>query len=122
MRRALAVLLLALAPAAAGAHHPVRGVVTSHQYFLYSPRYLPLPEGAHLSFVNLDVLSHDVVSLDTDADGRPLFAASLQGAGGVADVAGVERLEPGVYPFTCSIHPWTYGELTVLDTDSTIGV
>jgi len=79
-----------------------------------------------LTFTNLDLRAHDVVS---DADGPPdnpwcgrflnracpLFASPLVGLGGQATVEGTDQLAPlESYAFYCSIHPWMTGTLTAV--------
>lgn len=43
---------------------------------------------------------HDLVHRDLE----PRFAADLTRSGQVAPVTGVETLEPGTYPFWCTVH------------------
>ena len=65
---------------------------------------------------------HDVLSVDSAVDGRPLFESAPVGPGRSAAVEGAEYLNPGIYHFICSIHkfPTIYGtrmeaDLVVLD-------
>jgi hypothetical protein len=45
---------------------------------------------------------------------RPLFASARTLSFGETQlVPGVEKLPSGTYPFTCSIHPFMFGQLIV---------
>ena len=71
-------------------------------------------KGGPLSFVNLDVVQHDVVADDKGPDGSPLFRSKLIGAGETAPVEGMDRVESGQsYGFFCSLHPGMRGTLAV---------
>jgi len=95
---------------AAGVEHRV---ATASSQFV--PPNLTLVAGDTLTHTNLDVLEHNVVSEDQGPDGSPLFESAIIGAGDSAPVEGVEQLEPGVYPFTCVIHPAMSGEVEVVE-------
>jgi plastocyanin len=70
--------------------------------------------GGPLSFVNLDTVQHDVVSVDKAPDGAPLFRSKLIGLGESAPVQGLERVKAGQsYEFFCSVHPGMRGTLYV---------
>lgn len=81
---------------------------------LYGPPTIEMPRGRALRLVQLDPLArHDVISRHVRR-GRPLFASRRTLGFGEGDlVARVERLGPGIYPFTCSIHPFMAGRLLV---------
>jgi hypothetical protein len=51
--------------------------------------------GGPLSFANIDVVQHDVVSVDPGPDGRPLFRTKLIGLAETAPVEGLDRVQAG---------------------------
>ena len=70
--------------------------------------------GGPLSFLNLDVVQHDVVSDEKAPDGSPLFKTPLIGVGETAPVEGLDRVQSGKsYGFFCSLHPGMRGTLQV---------
>lgn len=70
--------------------------------------------GGPLSFLNLDVVQHDVTSDEKGADGGPLFRSKLIGLGESAPVEGLDKVQSGKqYGFFCSIHPGMRGTLVV---------
>lgn len=81
--------------------------------------------GAELTYTNLDIDAHDVVSDDNSLDGAPphcfqfppggcpLFYSPLIGLGETSPVYGADLVEPGLYGFYCSVHPWMRGTLVV---------
>jgi outer membrane protein assembly factor BamB/plastocyanin len=69
--------------------------------------------GGSLTFLNMDIVQHDVTATDKGPDGRPLFQSKLIGLGETAPVSGVEKLKAGSYTFFCSIHPGMKGTLAV---------
>jgi outer membrane protein assembly factor BamB len=70
--------------------------------------------GGPLSFLNLDIVQHDVVADDPGPDGRPLFRTKLIGFGESAPVEGLDRVQSGqTYSFYCSVHPGMRGSLAV---------
>jgi plastocyanin len=107
---AAVVLVLSGTPAAAVPEL----VVTTTAGFQYAPPTVVVPAGASLRLVQLDPLArHDVVSRIVSR-GRPLFGNERTlSFGETAIVAGVERLRPATYPFTCSIHSQMSGTLIV---------
>jgi plastocyanin len=71
-------------------------------------------KGGPLSFVNLDVVLHDVTSDQKGPDGTPLFRSKLIGLGESAPIEGLDKVEPGKqYGFFCSVHPGMRGTLAV---------
>lgn len=128
IRIAVACALLAVLPGTAAARtarspeHPRAGathrVVSAR--FLYVPgdaSVLPTPPliiaaGDSLEHTNLDAELHNLASFDVGPDGQPLFRSELIGAGETASVP-VEDVPPGIYDFTCSIHPFMLGTLRV---------
>jgi plastocyanin len=70
--------------------------------------------GGPLSYVNLDVVQHDVVAADKGPDGNPLFRSKLIGLGESAPVEGLDKVKAGQsYAFFCSVHPGMRGTLIV---------
>ena len=71
-------------------------------------------KGGPLSFVNLDVVQHDVVAKDNGPDGKPLFRSKLIGLGESAPVEGLDKVQSGQsYEYYCSVHPGMRGTLIV---------
>ena len=118
MKRALfAVLATALVAwphgtASAVIARPVVVGTTAPAY--YVPLMVVVPQGMSLLHVQLDPLQrHDVVSR-AGRQGRPLFASPRTLSFGEAEIVkGVAQLPSGAYPFTCSIHPFMFGQLVV---------
>ena len=80
----------------------------------YATPVMVASKGGPLSFVNLDAVQHDVVSVDRGPDGRPLFRTPLIGLGETVPVEGMDRVQSGSqYAFFCSIHPGMQGTLSV---------
>jgi hypothetical protein len=70
--------------------------------------------GGPLSFTNLDLPQHDVVSVDKGAGGAPIFRTPLIGLGQTVPVEGLDAVQAGrTYEFFCSIHPGMRGNLIV---------
>ncbi len=70
--------------------------------------------GGPLSFANLDLPQHDVVSDAKAPGGAPLFKSRLGGLGETVPVEGLDRVESGqTYGFFCSLHPGMRGSLIV---------
>ncbi|MDX1612230.1 MAG: plastocyanin/azurin family copper-binding protein, partial [Candidatus Thermoplasmatota archaeon] len=88
--------------------------------------------GGELTFQNLDIIRHNVVAYGhTGSDDNPwceeyalgacpAFWTPLIGLGATTSVQGIEQLEPGVYDFYCSAHPWMVGVLAVSPDGATI--
>ena len=79
--------------------------------FEYQPAEITLRQGEPLEFTNLDVAPHDVTALDAGPDGLPVFASETVGTGVTVLVEGLDDLAPGVYDFTCTLHPSMLGTL-----------
>ena len=70
--------------------------------------------GGPLAFMNLDVVQHDVVSVEKGPTGLPLFSTPLIGLGETAPVQGLENAQSGKsYEFFCTLHPGMRGRLAV---------
>ena len=104
---ALGALLLPVAPAKAA-----RATVTTAG-FSYVPPAVAINVGDGLDLTNVDIAPHDLVSVERDPNGHRLFASPVIGRGVTAAVDGVEELPAGTYEFTCTLHPWMLGALTV---------
>ena len=91
---------------------PVVVATTAPSY--YVPLMVVVPQGMSLLHVQLDPTQrHDVVSRAA-RDRRPIFASGRTLSFGEAQlVDGVAQLPPGAYPFTCSIHPFMFGQVIV---------
>jgi polyvinyl alcohol dehydrogenase (cytochrome) len=71
-------------------------------------------KGGSLSYVNLDVVQHNVVAKDKGPDGQPVFRTKLVGFGESAPVQGLDRVQSGkTYEFFCTVHPGMRGQLVV---------
>ncbi|MEA2350218.1 MAG: hypothetical protein QOG41_2474 [Thermoleophilaceae bacterium] len=80
----------------------------------YATPLMTASKGGSLSFVNLDVVQHDVVAKQKGPDGLPLFRSRLIGLGESAPVEGLDRVQSGTtYDFYCSVHPGMKGQLAV---------
>jgi plastocyanin len=108
---ASACVALMAVPATGG---PATLVVATTAGQQFAPPTIVVPQGASLEFVQLDPSArHDVVSRFA-IRGRALFSTKRTAAfGETLTVAGVEKLKPATYPFTCSIHNWMSGQLIV---------
>ena len=73
----------------------------------YATPVVVVGAGGELEYTNFDVTLHDVIAVDEDEAGTPLFASAKIGIGQTAGVVGVELLEPGSYEFYCSLHEAT---------------
>ena len=115
MRRLVPLAVAALCaigvPARAG---PVTVVVATIAGQQFAPPMVVVPQGASLQFVQLDPSApHDLVSSYV-VNRKPMFTTGRSAAfGETLMVAGVEKLKPATYPFTCSIHNWMTGQLIV---------
>ena len=77
------------------------------QSYGYLTPNVTVNKGGTVSYTNWDAVKHNVSSPDG------LFRSELADAGQTVPVAGVEKLEPGTYPFLCQPHPNMKGQLTV---------
>lgn len=78
-----------------------------------------------LSYTNLDIDAHDIVSdasrpandaahcMFFPPGGCPLFHSQIIGTGETSSVYGTDLVDPGLYGFYCSLHPWMRGTLVV---------
>lgn len=102
---------LALAAPLASPAHAVAPEVTFAAGGTFVPTEVTIVQGGTLTFANLDPqLQHDFISYDNPN----LFRSDIVSAGGVSEVRGVSSLAPSTYPFTCSVHDYMLGNLTVV--------
>ena len=95
--------LLYITPAAQAAEQQAYAAADS-----YATPVVAVGKGDTLTFNNLDTTAkHDLVS----DDGK--FSSPLVAGGAAAPVTGVDKLDPGTYPFHCSLHSWMHGALQV---------
>ena len=131
MRRVPGLRWAAAALAAAGVAIPTAGealgasevITTTTSCCAYSKPSFTIDPGTVATFQNLDpgAAPHDVVATDSGTNGSPLFRSAVINAG-QAPVAGTESLNPGSYPFFCTIHPTQMtGNLVVTGTAPTVG-
>ncbi len=73
----------------------------------YLTPVVTINKGDSVTYLNGDAVKHNVASPDG------LFRSELADNGESVPVAGVEKLEPGTYPFLCQPHPNMKGELQV---------
>lgn len=85
----------------------------------YATPYVVVRRGSGAMLVQADPIApHDVISIDTDEWGIPLFSTSRTlHVGETESIRGVAALEEGDYHFVCSIHVWMVGVLKVTRTD-----
>ena len=104
---ALCLLAFAGAPTAAG---PLdQRVVTIANEFV--PAEITLTQGEPLEYTNLEPTPHNVMALRLGKDGKPVFRTDTIGAATTVVVEGLDKLEPGVYDFTCTLHPRMFGTI-----------
>ena len=77
------------------------------QSYGYLTPSVTVNKGGKVSYTNYDAVRHNVSSPDG------LFGSELADQNTTVPVAGVEKLEPGEYPFICQPHPNMKGTLTV---------
>jgi len=107
----LGALALMSAPAAPAFEHPTE--VTSLNY-TFLPPDVTIHQGGRLVYRNVDIALHNVTSLAAGKNG-PLFTSDTIAAGQTTEVLGVHDLEPGVYDYTCTLHTFMTGSVTVTD-------
>jgi polyvinyl alcohol dehydrogenase (cytochrome) len=80
----------------------------------YATPAMTTQKGGPLTFLNLDNVQHDVVSVQKGPDGNPLFRSKLIGLAETAPVEGLDKVQSGqTYEFYCSVHPGMRGNLIV---------
>ena len=111
-----------------GQDHPSDVFVEAWNYL---PPEVHVKKGAHIKFGNYDmypygagIAAHSLeeaipgctsppYKTGTGCDRYPRFTSALTDHGYVHNVEGVDKLEPGRYPFTCQIHSQMRGTLVV---------
>ena len=103
-------LLAATAPA--GQAGPLDQRVVSAA-FQFVPGETTLVKGEVLEFTNLDPAPHNLIALRNGPDGKPWFRTDTISAGRTVPVKGIEKLPPGIYDYTCTVHPRMLGTVFV---------
>jgi len=111
-----------------GQDHPADVFVEAWNYI---PAEVHVKKGGHLKFGNYDmwpygagIAAHSMeeaipgctsppFKTGTGCDRYPRFTSALTDHGYVHNVEGIDKLEPGRYPFTCQIHSQMRGVLVV---------
>jgi len=90
---------------ATGPEPPASGDAVSIENFAFVPPNLSVPSGTKVTWTNTDDVQHTVA-----ADDGHSFESSAIGQGQTFQfTAGA----PGTYAYTCRIHPFMHGTLTV---------
>ena len=80
----------------------------------YDPATLTVKKGDKITVTNKDTLPHTVTSGTgpTDPNSAAQFDTSILEAGATADIE-TTNINPGEYPFHCTVHPYMLGKLVV---------
>ncbi|MGE5685505.1 MAG: cupredoxin domain-containing protein [Nitrososphaerota archaeon] len=80
----------------------------------YDPAALTVKKGDKITVTNKDTLPHTVTSGTgpTDPNSAKQFDTSILEAGATADIE-TTNINPGEYPFHCTVHPYMTGKLVV---------
>jgi cytochrome c oxidase subunit 2 len=80
----------------------------------YDPATLTVKKGDKITVTNKDTLPHTVTSGTgpTDPNSAKQFDTSILEAGATADIE-TTNINPGDYPFYCTVHPYMIGKLVV---------
>ncbi len=80
----------------------------------YDPAALTVKKGDKITVTNKDTLPHTVTSGTgpTDPNSAKQFDTSILEAGATADIE-TTNINPGEYPFYCTVHPYMMGKLVV---------
>jgi plastocyanin len=80
----------------------------------YDPATLTVKKGDKITVTNKDTLPHTVTSGTgpTDPNSAKQFDTSILEAGATADIE-TTNINPGEYPFYCTVHPYMIGKLVV---------
>jgi cytochrome c oxidase subunit 2 len=80
----------------------------------YDPATLTVKKGDKITVTNKDTLPHTVTSGTgpTDPNSAKQFDTSIIEAGATADIE-TTNINPGEYPFHCTVHPYMTGKLVV---------
>jgi plastocyanin len=80
----------------------------------YLTRVTAVKKGTRAFFRNLDIVAHDVIAVQRNGSGAPLFRSALVGLNKEAEIFGVSALPVGAYQFFCSLHTNMKGTLRVI--------
>jgi plastocyanin len=89
------------------------GTISARPVNSFGSAVTTIDQGEKVTFNNMDLAGHDVVSTKAGDDGKPLFRSELVSPGGSGPVQGTEYLTTGTYPFVCSVHPGMEATLEV---------
>jgi len=80
----------------------------------YDPAALTVKKGDKITVTNKDTLPHTVTSGTgpSDPNSAKQFDTSILEAGATADIE-TTNINPGEYPFHCTVHPYMLGKLVV---------
>ena len=80
----------------------------------YDPAALTVKKGDKITVTNKDTLPHTVTSGagPTDPNSAKQFDTSILEVGATADIE-TTNINPGEYPFYCTVHPYMTGKLVV---------
>jgi cytochrome c oxidase subunit II len=80
----------------------------------FDPSTLTVKKGDKITVTNKDTLPHTVTSgaSPTDPNSAKQFDTSIIEAGATADIE-TASIDPGEYPFHCTVHPYMTGKLVV---------
>ena len=82
-------------------------VVTLGNEFI--PAEITIVQGETLEYTNLEPTPHNLIALRLGEDGKPVFRTDTIGAATTVVVEGLDKIEPGVYDYTCTLHPRMLG-------------
>ena len=103
----LVALVFAGTPTSAG---PLdERIVTVGSKFI--PDETTIAQDEPLEYTNLEPTPHNVIALRLGRDGKPVFRTATIGAGTTVIIKGLDKLEPGVYDYTCTLHPSMLGTI-----------
>ena len=111
VRRGLAIAVVVSLFVAATAW--ADGTISARPVNQFGAAVTTIDQGEKVTFNNMDLAGHDVVSNKAGDDGKPLFSSDLVSPGGSGPVVGTEYLVTGTYPFFCSLHPGMEATLEV---------
>jgi len=111
VRRGLAVAVIVCLLGAATAW--ADGTISARPVNSFGAAVTTIDQGEKVTFNNMDLAGHDVVSTKAGDDGKPLFRSEIVSPGDSGPVVGTEYLVTGTYPFFCSIHPGMEATLEV---------
>ncbi|MFE7354865.1 cupredoxin family copper-binding protein [Streptomyces sp. NPDC057543] len=78
--------------------------------FAFTPTQLTVPAGARITVVNEDAVAHTVTATAGATNGKTFDTGDIAPGKTATFTAPVN---PGTYPYICTIHPYMKGSLTV---------